>query len=156
MLKIELFTSLARSYGANIDLWPVEVRGDALALLEISEVARSVLAEERSMDDALTTARRHRESSLWPPGGRNAALMRLRTNVNARIAPATSRSFRPRRRFFPHIERLWPYLSWLGIPSGSAIAVAAGLLIGMNFPNLTGSADLLSTLQVASMPIFME
>lgn len=156
MLKIERFTSLARSYGANIDLWPVEVRADALALLEISKVARVVLAEERLMDDALAGARRHQEISLWPPGERNAALVRLRTNVAARIAPAPSGPFRFGGWFFTRVDGLWPDLNWLGLSSSGGVAVAVGLFIGMHFPNLPDSRDLLSTLQVASIPIFME
>ena len=52
MLKIERFTGLARSYGANIDLWPVEERCDARALLDSSKAARAVLLEERLLDDA--------------------------------------------------------------------------------------------------------
>ena len=156
MLKIERFTSLARSYGANIDLWPVEVQADALSLLKISKVARTVLAEERLMDDALAAARRHREISLWPPGERNAALVRLRTNVAARIAPAPSGPSRFGARLFAHVRGLWPDLNWIGLSSGSGIAVAAGLFIGMHSPNLPASGDLLSTLQVASIPIFME
>lgn len=86
MLSIERFTSLARSYGANFDLWPIEVRGDALALLEVSKEARAVLAEECKLDDAISAAPWHRETSLWPADERNAALLRLRTNVAARIA----------------------------------------------------------------------
>lgn len=156
MLKIERFTSLARSYGANIDLWPVEVPADALSLLKISKVARTVLAEERLMDDALAAARRHQEISLWPPGERSVALVRLRTNVAARIAPAPSGPSRFGARLFAQVRGLWPHLNWLGISSGSGIAVAAGLFIGMHFPNLPASGDLLSTLQVASIPIFME
>ena len=156
MLKIERFTSLARSYGANIDLWPVEVQADALSLLKISKVARTVLAEERLMDDALAAARRHQEISLWPPGERSVALVRLRTNVAARIAPAPSGPSRFGARLFAQVRGLWPHLNWLGISSGSGIAVAAGLFIGMHFPNLPASGDLLSTLQVASIPIFIE
>lgn len=156
MLKIERFTSLARSYGSNIDLWPVEVQADALSLLKISKVAHTVLAEERLMDDVLAAARRHQEISLWSPGERNAALVRLRTNVAARIAPAPSGPIPFGARLFAHVRGLWPHLNWLGISSGSGIAVAAGLFIGMHFPNLPASGDLLSTLQVASIPIFME
>lgn len=156
MLEIDRFTSLARSYGANIDLWPLEVRADALSLLKISKVARTVLAEERLMDDALAAARRHQEISLWPPGERNAALMRLRTSVAARIAPAPSGPSWFGARFFAHVRGLRPDLIWIGLSSGSGIAVAAGLFIGMHSPNLSASGDLLSTLQVVSIPILME
>ncbi|RCI80122.1 hypothetical protein DNK03_00575 [Brucella anthropi] len=155
-MKIERFISLARSYGANIDLWPVEERGDALALLEISNTARAVLAEERLLDDALTGARKHQEISWGPLGERDAALQRLRTNVAARIAPAPSNPPGFRELFFAHVRELWPNLNWLSLSSSSGVAVAAGLIIGMNFPHLSTSGDLLSTLQVAAIPIFME
>ncbi len=156
MLKIERFTALVRSYGANSDLWPVEERGDALALLEISKAARAVLAEERLLDDALAGALKHQESPRMSPVEHDAALARLRTNVAARIARASAEPSGFRGRFFAHVRGLWPDLNWLGLSSGSGIAVAAGLVIGMHFPALSASGDLLSTLQVASIPIFME
>lgn len=156
MLKIERFTALVRSYGANSDLWPVEERGDALALLEISKAARAVLAEERLLDDALAGALKHQESPRMSPVEHDAALARLRTNVAARIARASAEPSGFRGRFFAHVRGLWPDLNWLGLSSGSGIAVAAGLFIGMHFPALSASGDLLSTLQVASIPIFME
>ena len=155
-MKIERFTSLARSYGANSDLWPVEERGDALALLEICKAARAVLAEERLLDDALAGALKHQESPRMSPVEHDAALARLRTNVAARIARASAEPSGFRGRFFAHVRGLWPDLNWLGLSSGSGIAVAAGLFIGMHFPALSASGDLLSTLQVASIPIFME
>lgn len=156
MLKIERFTALVRSYGANSDLWPVEERGDALALLEICKAARAVLAEERLLDDALAGALKHQESPRMSPVEHDAALARLRTNVAARIARASAEPSGFRGRFFAHVRGLWPDLNWLGLSSGSGIAVAAGLFIGMHFPALSASGDLLSTLQVASIPIFME
>ena len=156
MLKIERFTALVRSYGANIDLWPVEERGDALALLEISKAARAVVAEERLLDDALAGALKHQESPRMSPVEHDAAVARLRTNVAARIARASAEPSGFRGRFFAHVRGLWPDLNWLGLSSGSGIAVAAGLFIGMHFPALSASGDLLSTLQVASIPIFME
>lgn len=156
MLKIERFTALVRSYGANSDLWPVEERGDALALLEISKAARAVLAEERLLDDALAGALKHQESPRMSPVEHDAAVARLRTNVAARIARASAEPSGFRGRFFAHVRGLWPDLNWLGLSSGSGIAVAAGLFIGMHFPALSASGDLLSTLQVASIPIFME
>ena len=156
MLKIERFTALVRSYGANSDLWPVEERGDALALLEISKAARAVLAEERLLDDALAGALKHQESPRMSPVEHDAALARLRTNVAARIARASAEPSGFRGRFFAHVRGLWPDLNWLGLSSGSGIAVAAGLFIGMHFPALSASGDLLSTLQVASIPIFAE
>ena len=156
MLKIERFTALVRSYGANSDLWPVEERGDALALLEISKAARAVLAEERLLDDALAGALKHQESPRMSPVEHDAAVARLRTNVAARIARASAEPSGFRGRFFAHVRGLWPDLNWLGLSSGSGIAVAAGLFIGMHYPALSASGDLLSTLQVASIPIFME
>lgn len=156
MLKIERFTALVRSYGANSDLWPVEERGDALALLEISKAARAVVAEERLLDDALAGALKHQESPRMSTVEHDAALARLRTNVAARIARASAEPSGFRGRFFAHVRGLWPDLNWLGLSSGSGIAVAAGLFIGMHFPALSASGDLLSTLQVASIPIFME
>ena len=156
MLKIERFIALVRSYGANSDLWPVEERGDALALLETCKAARAVLAEERLLDDALAGALKHQESPRMSPVEHDAALARLRTNVAARIARASAEPSGFRGRFFAHVRGLWPDLNWLGLSSGSGIAVAAGLFIGMHFPALSASGDLLSTLQVASIPIFME
>ena len=156
MLKIERFTALVRSYGANSDLWPVEERGDALALLEICKAARAVLAEERLLDDALAGALKHQESPRMSPVEHDAAVARLRTNVAARIARASAEPSGFRGRFFAHVRGLWPDLNWLGLSSGSGIAVAAGLFIGMHSPNLPASGDLLSTLQVASIPIFAE
>lgn len=156
MLSIERFTSLARSYGANFDLWPVGVRADALALLEISQEARAVLAEECMLDDAISAAPWHRETSLWQAGERNAALLRLRTNVAARIAVKQPGPFQLPGRFFAYVRGLWPDLNWLGVASSTGIAVVAGLFIGMHFPNVPASNDLISTLQVASIPIFME
>ena len=161
MLKIERFTALVRSYGANSDLWPVEERGDALALLEICKAARAVLAEERLLDDALAGALKHQESPRMSPVEHDAAVARLRTNVAARIARASAEPSGFRGRFFAqvrgaHVRGGWPDLNWLGLSSGSGIAVAAGLFIGMHFPTFPTSADLLSSLQVASIPIFME
>lgn len=157
MLSIERFTSLARSYGANVDLWPVETRNDALALLDSSKEARAVLAEEALMDDAIAAARRHQEASLWPAGERDAALARLAANVAERIASVRSGfHLRLPGRIFADVRGLWPDLGWLSVASSGGIAVAAGLFVGMHFPNLPVSGDLLSTLQVASIPILTE
>lgn len=161
MLKIERFTGLARSYGANIDLWPVEERCDARALLDSSKAARAVLLEERLLDDALAGAWKQQERARASLAEHDAALARLRTNVAARIARAPAEPSGFRGRFFAqvrgaHVRGVWPDLNWLGLSSGSGIAVAAGLFIGMHFPTFLTSADLLSSLQVASIPIFME
>ena len=155
-MKIERFIALARSYGADIDLWPAEERGDALTLLEISKVARVALEEERLLDDALAGERRREELSRVTLAEHDAALVRLRTNVAARIARAPVHPSRFVRHFFLDVRGLWPDLNWLRLSSGSGIAVAAGLFIGMHSPNLPDSGDLLFTLQIASIPIFSE
>jgi hypothetical protein len=149
MLTLRRFMALVDGYGADLQRWPQEVRGDAQALLSASPQARRALAEAQILDDAIETAARQ-DAALWRPS-EPAALARLRSGVAARIASAQQPStvWRSEGVLAAIGRALRPNLPWVGIATAGALAVIAGLLIGGLYTSAPASDVLLSMLEPA-------
>jgi hypothetical protein len=65
MLTLTQFKGLTNYYGADLKHWPMQMRGEAQALLVSSVPARALLAEARALEEALEAARRRPESATW-------------------------------------------------------------------------------------------
>ncbi|WP_315767555.1 MULTISPECIES: hypothetical protein [unclassified Bradyrhizobium] len=159
MWSLDEFTSLAESFGADLDRWPAELRSHAAALLDTSVEARAVLDRERELDIAMADAQRHEDLVLWPPGERVAALARLRSGVAARIAPLPwirSAVFALGWNVLENSEAAGANRGWLRFATSSTIVIAAGFMIGAHFLAAPPPADLLSSLEIAPIQIFSE
>lgn len=157
MLSLRRFTSLARSYGGDLERWPEETRDSAGALLEISADARAMLEAAAKEDIAIGAARRREEAALWHPGEQDAALARLRSGVAGRIAD------QPRAGS----ARRWPtgalllagsstHLGWLGLVTSSGFALAAGFLVGSLSAGPPASVNILAAFQTAPIQILAD
>jgi len=160
---LERFRALAESYGAALERWPAEARGEAAALLRESAEARAILGEARVLDEAIAAASREGDAVLWAAaGGRDAALARLRSGVEARIAAGARAPARGAWR------RRWDWvagwavssvgLRWAGAAAGGGVAVAAGLLIGAMYAAgpATAADNVFAILQPAPIHILAE
>lgn len=158
MLSLRRFKSLVDSYGADPRRWPSEVRDDAQALLEVSADARGLLGQARRLDKALAASSRH-HAEEWQIR-EQAALARLQSSVEARIAPAEQRSTdRGSNWTIAAIRRtLVPNLPWVGVATAGSVAVAAGLVIGGLYTSALPPASdaLLSMLEPAPIHFLAE
>lgn len=142
MLTIRRFAALAASYGADLDRWPETARDEAKALSTRSPEARALLAEAGALDTVMAVP----EEAPWP----DAALVRLRLGVEARISETASvvPATRRRRFFGPR---------WLGLAAGSGLAVVAGLAVGVFVTPAAPSPDIVQMMfQPAPIDILAE
>jgi hypothetical protein len=151
MLTLKRFMALADSYGAQLQRWPEEARGDAEALLRVSSQARMIFAKARTLDEAIHTASAQENALLWQPSDQEAALARLRSTVAAGIAASSVNNGRwgwvlPAGAGWMSLARP----GWIGLATGSFV-VAAGILIGSTYGAAPPSSDLQAMLQ--PMPI---
>jgi hypothetical protein len=157
MLTLRRFKALADSYGAELQRWPDEVRGEAEALLNASPEARRFLAEAQTLDDVIEAASAQEDTMLWPPGEQSAALARLRSGVAARLTSSPPR--RPVGRFLgwaplgEAYRAISVYFGWVGLATGSGFAIVAGLLIGSMYAPTSAPHDVLTMLQPAPLQI---
>lgn len=121
MLTLRRFAALAASYGADLNHWPEELRDEASVLLAESSEARALIAEAGALDGVLASAGASHAEMDW----QEPALVRLRLGVEAEIAGMRRPARKPLRRVLP-----W-HLNWLGMATGSSLAVAAGLATGV-------------------------
>lgn len=142
MMTLERFRTLADSYGADLQRWPEPLRLQARALLESSTQAREIIALAAELDEAITVAGRAHRESLWSGDRPEAALVRLRNGVAARIgvkaaAGTTTRAAHhgPRR------------MRWLSLATAASVAIVAGVLLGIRYPPMASQQDLLALLQ---------
>lgn len=159
MLTLKRFKAMIDSYGANPQRWPQERRGDAAALLCVSAAARAMLDEAQRLDIDIHVV--SRQSARWQPEKQQAALARLRAQVQARIAtdaePRQRRTHATRRGPLPNLESMPSLrLGWAGITAAGGLAIAAGLLVGVSFPTPSPVADLGLLLQSAPIHILAE
>ncbi len=159
MVTLRWFRAMADSYGADLQRWPEEARGKAQALLSVSPQARTLLDEARALDDAIAAASAREDAARWRPGEQTAALARLRSGVEARIASATVRRPVHRRAgSSPAGGRQWallPQLRWLGMATGSGFAIIAGLLLGSMYA-APGTEGVLTMLQPTLIQILTD
>jgi hypothetical protein len=157
MLTLGRFKAMAESYGADLQRWPEEVRGEAEALLTGSPQARAVLDQARALDTAIEAAGARADAAFWRLGEQDAALVRLRSRVAARIA--ASAGYRPPRQQMSSARGqggLWLQLGWLGMATGSGVAIAAGLLIGAMYASAPEPDSVLTMLQAAPIHILAD
>jgi hypothetical protein len=159
MLTLRKFKALAESYGAELQRWPEETRGEAKALLESSPQAMALLREAWELDEVISAARDREAAERWPAGEEEAALARLRSGVAAQIA-SSRRGRRVRGSGFgwggwagvhaavnAHIEVV-------GLTLGSGLSIVAGGMIGLMYGATPVSDSLLTVLQAAPLHIF--
>jgi len=159
MLSLRRFTSLAKSYGADLERWPEETQADARALLQVSAEARAIHAAARDEDLAIGAARHHEEAALWYSGDLDAALARLRSGVAGRIV--SSPASRQRQAWLGWSvsavgNLVRPHLGWLGLTTSSGFAVAAGLLIGSLTVPTPSSTSILAAFQATPLHILAD
>lgn len=142
MMTLGRFRTLADSYGADLQRWPEPLRAQARALLESSAAAREIIALARELDEAIEAAGSSHRESLWSGDRPDAALVRLRNSVAARIgaeaaAATTTRAApdRPRR------------MRWISLATAASVAIIAGVLLGIRYPPVAAQQDLLALLQ---------
>jgi hypothetical protein len=160
MLTLKQFTAMADSYGADLQRWPEDVRGEAEALFSSSHRARMVLSQVRTLDTAIELASVQEESELWNPDDQDAALARLRSNVAARIASSSGSQNTDRLHVSALPKKLhWaalPRLGWLGLVGSGGIAIVAGLMIGIAYSSPSRPDNLLTMLQPTLIQILAD
>jgi hypothetical protein len=162
MLTLRRFKALVDSYGADLQRWPPQVRGDAQALLGASLEARELLAEARRLDAAIEANARD-DAALWQRR-EEAALARLRSGVAARIASPARPSTAWRAATIWRAEDVLAAIGRalvlnpgrFGIAAGCAIAVVAGLLIGGLYASTPAADSLLSMLDPAPIHLLAD
>jgi hypothetical protein len=149
MMTLKRFRVLADSYGADLQRWPQEMRGPARTFLSASPEGRAILDEAHAIDDAIEAASAHERAARWPPGEQEAALARLRAAVASRIVSTT---VRPPQYWRPSLR-----LRRIGLVTGGACAIIAGLLIGsMSRPAPAPEGALAMLLQPAPIEILTD
>src|SRR6185437_8024554 len=138
MLTLERFKALMDSYGAVPERWPDAVRPDAEALLRVSPEAQQLLAEARSLDEAIDAANERENAVSWPPGEEAAALARLRAGVSARVARAVAPQTGPGWLRWLR-DGMLPVAQWSSSARLAGMAAAGGLIIAVGL--LLGSMD---------------
>jgi hypothetical protein len=152
MLTLRRFRELAESYGGDLQRWPQETRDGAQALLNVSSQARAFLDAERALDDAIAEASARSDAAARRISEDDAALARLRSVVTARIAVSSPRHHpahwhRARESFRRVNGVISSHLIWVGMATGSSLAIIVGFLIGALYASEPASDAVLSMLQ---------
>jgi hypothetical protein len=134
-MKLERFTKLTDSYGADLERWPRAERDAAAALLDRCAQVRLLLDAAGTIDNALEQAVAVEDAENWNVGELESALVRLRRNVSHQISQAPSMGKPPAWRrawevLVPIDERGSFHLAGARLVTSSALAIAAGVLIG--------------------------
>lgn len=160
MMTLGRFQSLLDAYGSEPQRWPRELREDAQALLCVSTDARALAEEARVLDAAIAAVSAKEDAArLSAP---DEALSRLRKHVAARIAALPrAAARRPAWRFVSRIDALpWPRLYWVGLATGGAFLVMAGLKLGATYATSHAASPdsdtLLTMLQPAPIEILAD
>jgi hypothetical protein len=160
MLTLRRFKAMAASYGADLWRWPEAVRADARVLLADSPEARAFLQEAQRLDDALEAASAREDTTHWRPGEQAAALARLRSGVESRIAAAAAcRPAQRRTGWTLSATGRWGHalrLRWVGMATGGGFAIMAGLLIGALYASAPEPDPVLMMLQPAPIHALVE
>lgn len=151
-MTMRRFRTLANSYGADLERWPEDEREPAQTLLAASEKARALVGSERSRDAVFASLART-VSDPADLGNDGAALVRLRTGVQSRLAAARPLGERPPGDVQIRARQIGAFRlrrTVFGILAGS-VAVA-GLLTGMLTPPIPTDAGFAILLQAAPFP----
>jgi hypothetical protein len=158
MMTLERFRTLADSYGADLQRWPERVRPQALTLLESSAQAREIVARAKDLDDALAAAAAARRARLGFGDGADAALVRLRNGVAARMAqtdPATAAAAGGNRLPTRAAGPPWR-MRWIGLATAAGVAILAGLMLGIRYAPAPPQQDLLALLQPSPIQLLTD
>jgi hypothetical protein len=158
MMTLKRFRTLADSYGADLRRWPERLRPQALVLLDSSAEARTIIARAKELDEAIAAAEAARSERFRSGDLGDAALVRLRNTVAARIAPAipasadAARGIRPRRagRSAPWCVR------WISLATAASVAILAGFVLGIRYPPVPSQQDLLALLQPSPIQVLTD
>jgi hypothetical protein len=147
MMTLKRFRTLADIYGADLQRWPERIRPHARTLLETSAEARNIIGTAEELDEAITAASSAHRRRLWSGDHPEAALVRLRNSVAARIRPApTLRAARnPGRR-----------AGWISLATAATVAIVSGLVLGIRYSPAAPQQDLLALLQPAPVQLLND
>lgn len=154
MMTIRNFRTLADSYGGDISRWPERARLQARALCDSSAAAQEIIAKARDLDAAIAAAAAARRESVWAGDRPEAALVRLRNGVAARIsaAPARAAGGAP----IPTVPRGPRRLGWLGLATAASVAILAGVVLGVLYSQGASNQELLALLQPAPIQLLTD
>jgi hypothetical protein len=151
-MKLKRFRTFADCYGSDLERWPERVRQQARALLDSSAEARQIMAGAMELDNAMAAAQAARSERLWSGDRADAALVRLRNSVAARIAsrvPATETA--GRGTSLPRPARGAPLrVRWISLTTVASVAILAGLVLGIWYSPPASQQDDLSALMQPS------
>jgi hypothetical protein len=157
MMTLKRFRTLADSYGADLRRWPERLRPEARRLLESSAEAKEIMAGAGELDDAIIAARAARSDGVWSGDRPEAALVRLRNSVAARIRPASPATAIAARATPIRTARNAPRRAgWIGLATAASVAVLAGLVLGIRYPPAAPQQDVLALLQPAPVQLLSD
>jgi hypothetical protein len=145
MMTVKRFRKLTDSYGADLRRWPEGIRPQARALLECSAAAREIMAAASEIDEAIGATASARSKSLWSGDSPEAALVRLRNGVTARIGVAAAAATGTADEIPVRAARGGPArLRWISLATA---AILAGVVLGVEYSPAVSHQDLLAVLQ---------
>ena len=148
MMTLKQFQKLAESYGADLRRWPERLRPQAQALLDSSAEALAVMARARELDDAIYAAGSARSENLWSGDRAEAALVRLRNSVAARIGGPGAATGAAATEGSVRAARSGPgRLRWISLATAASVAIVAGVALGIVYSPAATQPDLLALLQ---------
>lgn len=147
-MTLKRFRTLADSYGGDLQRWPERVRPQARALLDTSAEARQIIVRARELDDAIATAEAAHSERLWSGDRADAALVRLRNGIAARIVPTTPATATATRGVpLPRTPIGAPRrMRWISLATAASVAILAGLVLGIRYSPTAPQQDDLSAL----------
>lgn len=147
-MTLKRFRTLAASYGGDLQRWPEEMRPRARALLDTSAEARQIIERARELDEAIAAAEAAHSERLWSGDRADAALVRLRNGVAARIDATISATATARRGVPLPLTPLGAprRVRWISLATAASIAILAGLVLGIRYSPVAPQQDDLSAL----------
>jgi hypothetical protein len=148
MMTLKQFQKLAESYGADLRRWPERSRPQAQTLLDSSAEARGIIALARELDDAIRAAGSARSENIWSGDRPEAALVRLRNTVAARIgAPGAAAGGSATEGFVGFARGRPGPVRWIRLATAASVAIVAGVTLGIVYSPAATQPDLLAVLQ---------
>lgn len=147
MMTLKRFRTLADSYGADLRRWPERLRPQARTLIESSAEAQEIIAGARELDEAITAADSTRSERLWSGDRPEAALVRLRNSVTARIGPPAAAASAADAAPIRAARGAPGRVRWIGLATAASVAILAGVVLGIVYSPAASHQDLLALLQ---------
>ena len=156
MMTLKRFRTLADSYGADFQRWPERLRPEARRFLESSAEAHEILARAGELDRAIVAAGVARRDSVWS-GGSDAALVRLRNGVAARIRLTDPGAAITAQVISAPVVRNAPQrIGWFSLATAASVAILAGVMLGIRYSPAPPQQDVLALLQPAPVQLLGE